>query len=856
MAAYTTRVTRNDRGLDVAMKSSNAAKTRSGFVGYFDSLEGREASGWAFDYSAPSRPVTLHVLIDGQEVGTVLCDAEREDVRSYLDLKTTALGFRFTVPDRFIDRQIHRLSFRFPDRSIVPVYNPESPEKPGSEYGFQLFTRYDFQSFVDGFKRGVLRGWVHRIDPKTGVRSGGCDITIFMDDVRLCQARADRYRGDVAAATGGDPNCGFEVAIPAHRRKSGQLKFTFKVSPDEVELSGSPLVTSIIDNQTEASLLVMSETIGRLYKEISALRTQIADLMPKPGYTLDDYDRWARVYFDYLRSRIAGLRLEGKTAGYNPLVSVICPTYMPEISDFTAAVESVIAQTWTNWELIIVDDGCKSPVISQKISEYCKKDSRLKHIRLKKNVGISGATNAGLKAARGEWVAFFDHDDLLVDVALEAMLQSAVGTEATVLYSDEDKIDQAGYFLEPNLKPDFDYRFLLGCNYICHLLMVRTDILRQVGDLNSHYDGAQDHDLMLRLTEIVPRDQIRHVPEILYHWRKTPNSTAVTVANKGYAIDAGVRCVADHLKRIGKKADVSSIRGLTLYSVKWKLSHRPKVSIIIPFKDQAEITAECVERLLSLTKYKAFDIILVDNWSCEEETTEFLSKIRRKNKIKVLRVEEEFNFSRLNNLATQISDASLYFFMNNDLFVDDPLWLDMLVAEIQSEDDIAAVGGKFFYPNGTLQHVGVVVGPAGVAAHVHRGLPEGEYGYVGRAVLTYEVTAVTAAGMLVRADAFAAVGGFDEIHLAVAYNDVDLCLRLRTEGWRIIQCNEFTAVHHESLSRGSDDRPEHEARFFTETEYMQSRWGDNPLYAHDPAYSRYFTVDLQPYYDLIDPASI
>jgi len=828
-----------------------AVNTR--FIGHFDGIFDGIVRGWAIDTNNPDTPTILHVLIDQQEVGHIVCSNSRPDVAASAGLNSDQLGFQFEIPEQFVDGKPHTLSLRHPNRAALPLELSEEGGPTVEETTFTVRSIYQYSSFVDGYKHGALRGWIQRINPRTGERTGACEIAVTMDGVRFTQARADRYRGDVAAAIGGDPNCGFEIRIPKQRKRTGQVTFRFTVVPDGIELDGGPLVTSIVEDALEGKLLDISSTIDRLHNEIKTLRSAMVDLMPTPGFNLGDYDRWARHYYAALRERVALERKVHKTRRVEPLVSVICPTYKPEMPDFTAAVDSVLAQTYQNWELLIVDDGGKCPATAEKIKEYAKADKRIRPITLKKNLGIAGATNAGIAAAKGEWVAFFDHDDALVDVALEVMISSAQQSNAQVLFSDEDKVDQAGYFLEPNLKPDFNYRYLLGCNYICHFLLVKNDVLKQTGPLDSAYDGAQDHDLILRLTEIVPHEQIIHVPEVLYHWRKTANSTAVRVDNKTYAIDSGVRAVGDHLKRMGHKAKVSSIRGLTLYHVAWPTDAKATVSIIIPFKDQIEITAECVERVLKHTKHKKFEIILVDNWSVTQEARDYCDTIVRDPRVKVLRVEEDFNFSRLNNLAVAQSKADYLFFMNNDLFVDDPNWLSVLLGEITSDDDIGAVGGKFFYPNGMIQHVGVAVGPAAIAAHVHRGLADGDYGYIGRAVLTHEVSAVTAAGMLVRRDAFDQVEGFDEKHLTVAYNDVDLCLKLRTAGWRIIQCNEFVAVHHESLSRGSDDRPEHEARFFRESQYMIEKWKDSPIFQRDPAYSPHFTVDLQTFYDLTPP---
>ena len=835
-----------------------ASTTVRPYLGYFDSFRDGEARGWAIDARQTSAPVRLHVLIDRQEVATVLCDDLREDVQAALGHPTGRLGFLFRVPASFIDGEAHALSFRFADRSVVPLIDPARPDDLAEEYDFVLHRPYEFQSFIDGMKQGALRGWVQRIDMLSGARAGGCHILLTAGGARVTQVKADRYRGDVAAALGGDPNCGFEIILPRQYRRGGMQSFRFFVTPDQHELAGSPLTTTLVDDALEARLIEINRTVERLYREITTLRTNVADAMPTPTYDLGDYDRWARRYYDRLRARVAAARrVRLQQAGApapRPLVSILCPTYKPEMADFVAAVESVIAQTYENWELIIVDDGGKSPEIARRIAAYASADPRIRPITLKRNLGISGATNAGLEAVRGEWVAFFDHDDLLVDVAIEMMVDAARASGARMLYSDEDKIDQAGYFLEPNLKSDWNYRYVLGCNYVCHLLFVEAATLAKVGPLRAEYDGAQDHDLILRLSEAVPAVAIHHVAEVLYHWRKTPNSTAVDVSRKGYAIDAGVRCVGDHLKRRGIKAEVSPIRGLTLYGVKWLDKTQPSVTIVIPFKDQIDTTQRCIDALLANTAYKNFDIILVDNWSLTIEAQAFIKRARRSPRIRVLSVEEEFNYSRLNNLAAAESRSDYLFFMNNDVFVADPAWLATIIGETRLGPDIAVVGGKFLYPNDTIQHAGVVVGPRGIAAHAHRGQPASDYGYIGRAMLSHEISAVTAAGMLIRSDVFRTVGGFDEVELKVAYNDVDLCLRVREAGWRIVWCAEFVAAHHESLSRGSDDRPEHEARFFGETQTMQRRWAGKALFERDPFYSPFFTVDRQPFFDLVDPA--
>lgn len=840
-----------DEGISVHMRAP-----RSSCLGYFERLEDGVAFGWVVDTSAPLKPVRVHAVIDGQETGQGLANENREDVRSMLSHPTGNLGFRYYVPEEYRDGQEHRLSFRLPGGMILRCFDPANPKETLPDLAFRLKRMPEIRGFVDGLRQGQLQGWVTRTEPGTTQPLGGCHVLVTCEGAHVAQLRADRYRGDVAAAMGCDPNCGFQLSLPRAFRSGTPRRFRFEVMPERIEIDGSPLVTSTVEDQLEAALLDVSEQMDAMFRDFVKLRRRVAEMLPQPGYNLADYDRWARVYYPALRVRVAAgraIRSKADVTPPDPLVSILLPTYRPLMSDFVAAVESVIAQTYPNWELVIVDDCSRQPELRAQIKAFCDRDTRIRSVTRKRNGNISEATNTAIKAARGEWIAFFDHDDLLVDVAIEMMVREAQRTGAQVLYSDEDKVDQAGYFLEPNFKPDWNYRYLLGCNYVCHLLFVASTALAEAGPLDSKYNGAQDHDLILRLSEIVPADRINHVPEVLYHWRKTPNSTASDISRKGYAVDAGIRAVSDHLARRGVPAKVESVRGLTLYNPVWQLAAAPKVCIIIPFKDQVETTRKCLETVLRGTDYKQFEVILIDNWSLTAEAEAFVADAKRNRRVRVLRVEEAFNFSRLNNLAAAQTEAEFLLFLNNDLFPVEKNWLRLLVSEALADPGVAAVGGRYLYPNETVQHAGLVVGPRGLAAHAHRAAPSTDYGFIGRIALAHEVTAVTAACMLVRASVFHEVGCFDEVSFKVAYNDVDLCLRIRAAGHRVVYCAEMVAIHHESLSRGSDDRPENEVRFFQEQQMLLDRWGDHPLFRHDRAYNPHLTVDREPFYDLVPP---
>ncbi|MCQ8240696.1 glycosyltransferase family 2 protein [Rhizosaccharibacter radicis] len=840
---------------DIEGAAPVTASTR--FNGYFDRYESGRASGWATDLAAPDQGVTLTALVDGREVASVPCDGPRPDVQAALSLPSPLVAFAFDLPDEFLDGKPRKISFRLPDGSVLPHMGAEglASLQPHLEIADQ--PPVAVQGNVDGLVHNALRGWVLRKVGRSGTAHARCDVLITCENVKIAQLRADRFRRDVGNVLGCDPNCGFEFQIPHAFQKSYPQKFRVFLLPEMLELDNSPFETATVSNFLEGKLVSISNDMSRLYSDIERLRREITALLPSQGYNINDYDRWARRYYENLRARVAAERRQLRERGElppEPFVTVMVPTYKPLLSDFVAAIDSVIAQTYENWELVIVDDGSKSREVSDKIDEYCARDKRIRCIRSKRNVGIARATNVAMEAAKGEWTVFFDHDDLLVDVALEVMIRRAQQTGAKLLYSDEDKIDQAGYFLEPNFKPDWNYRYVLGCNYVCHLTVIETATMRKVGLLKKEYDGAQDHDFILRCSEILAPSEILHVAEMLYHWRITPNSTAADVSKKGYAVDAGVRAVADHLKRKGQVAEVQSINGLTIYGVRWIPQSTPRVSIIIPFRDQIETTRECVASLLENTRYENYEIVLVDNWSTSDEAKSFVADIADMDNIRVLRVVEEFNYSRLNNLATAGNEAEFFVFMNNDVFVTDEDWLERILGEALSDEKIGIVGGKFLYPNKTVQHAGVVVGTHGVAAHIHLGIPDDDYGYIGRARLSQDLTCVTAACMLIRASVFRQVGGFDEEHLKVAYNDVDLCLKVFDNGYRIVWCADFVADHHESLSRGSDMRPDQEARFFREQQTMYERWGGKPFFRNDPYFNRNFSKVDRLFYDLEDPA--
>ena len=693
---------------------------------------------------------------------------------------------------------------------------------------------------VDGLESGALCGWVVTEDYETGRRLGGSDVIITHTGVEIGRVRADRCRPDVAKAMECDPNCGFSFTPPVRYRDGKQYEFGFYVAPHRVELPKSPLTFEFPAQSVVTRLAQFHTAIDAIGTQLWRMKRELRSLLTNDVLTLADYDVWARDYQRVLRLRRSLVNRAVDKAS-SPLVSILCPVYRPRLDDFTAAVESVLTQTYANWELLLVDDNSRSKALSAAIAAFCARDPRIRAIYLRKNGGISAATNAAIAAAKGKYIALFDHDDLLADVAVEIMVDAALRTGAKLLYSDEDKIDDYGRFSEPNLKPDWNYRLLLSQNYLCHFLMISAEAMAKAGPLAKRYDGAQDHDLVLRLSEALDPEEIHHVPEIIYHWRKTPGSTASTIDSKSYAVAAGAAAVRDHLKRKGYDVTVSSLLGATTYQVNWNLTTQPKVCIIIPFRDNLDVTKRCLDKVLTNTEYKNYEVILVDNWSTDPSVARFRSYATKVNNVRVLEVREPFNYSRLNNIAAKQTRAKFLLFMNNDVFVDKKNWLRLLVDEALADPRVGAVGAKLLYPDQTVQHGGVILGVSGVGDHAYRGLKADDPGFMGRGICAQELSAVTAALMVCRADAFREVGGFDELDLAVAYNDLDLCLKLRKSGYRVIWTPAVMAEHHELASRGDDMSRSNLARFVHEEQTMLTRWGD--AVQHDPFYNRHFSTE-------------
>lgn len=647
----------------------------------------------------------------------------------------------------------------------------------------------------------------------------------------------------------------------AHPLKA--LRFDPATSP--CEISVSRLVIKRVSKARATSALFKAwrrplDTLGKPRPAWRIILDKFRTLGPVGGiaslhewYTVGDprensYDAWMALYDDVSPAARRAARMSSEAWSYRPLISILVPTYNTDEQWLRRCVESVLAQSYPHWELCIADDASSMAHVVNVLNKYAAADQRVRVVRRGKNGHISASSNTALQMAKGEYIALLDHDDELHPMALDAVVSALQQhSQWKLVYSDEDKIDERGRRYDPYMKPDWNHDLLLSQNCISHLGVYQRQLVLDVGGFREGYEGSQDWDLALRCVEKLRAEEIGHIPRVLYHWRAIPGSTAVGVGEKSYARAAAMKAVTEHLKRIGANACVREHEHVRLkghFHVSYRLpAELPKVSLIIPTRDGLHLLKRCIESILTLTDYDNYEIVIVDNQSSERETQEYLGQVVSEPRVRVLAYDQPFNYSALNNYAVRQTSGELAGFVNNDIEVISPGWLREMAGHA-TRPEIGAVGAMLYYPDKTIQHAGVVLGLGGVAGHVHGGHPRGYIGQMGRAQLTQNLSAVTAACLLIRRSVFEEVGGLDE-SLSVAFNDVDFCLRVRRLGYRNLWTPHAELYHHESATRGYEDSPEKQARFAGEVERMQMVWGDELI--TDPAYSPNLTLTGTPF---------
>ena len=525
----------------------------------------------------------------------------------------------------------------------------------------------------------------------------------------------------------------------------------------------------------------------------------------------------------------------------NKTISVVTALYNTDAKFLKEYVESFLNQSYQFGQLVLAD---ASDDAHSYVGEYVQSlaSEKIVYVKLNGNFGISGNTNLAVSHATGDYICLADHDDVLSPDALYQMAKAIEDTGADFIYSDEALFDTD--WTNPivaHFKPDFSYYYLTNCNYICHLACMKRSIFTMLGGLQSSYDGAQDHDLFLKVTE-QPDVKIHHIAKVLYYWRVHAQSTSGGVGAKPYVTRNAIKALDDHLARIGVQGKAVEGKFGSTYKIDYALTSQPLVSIIIPNKDQVPVLTKCIDSIYRKTTYKNFEVLVVENNSTEPETFEYYGKIQKEHSnLKVLYYKGGFNFSAINNFAVAQANGEMYLLLNNDIEIISENWLSEMVS-LALQKNVGIVGAMLYYPNDTVQHAGVITGLGGFAGHSHKYHPRGKSGYMFRLSCVQNLSCVTAANLLVTKQAFDAANGLDE-EFTVAFNDVDFCLRIRDMGYQVLFTPYAECYHHESISRGSDKKGEKKERFEGERNRLKGRFGDSLL--RDPFYNPNLTLDME-----------
>lgn len=551
-----------------------------------------------------------------------------------------------------------------------------------------------------------------------------------------------------------------------------------------------------------------------------------------------EYAAWIKKY-GVTEQELKEQRLEKFTNG--PLFSIVVPLYKTKEELLREMIRSVQEQTYKNWELCLSDGSGKDSPLTEILNRYANQDSRIKPIHNQEQLQISENTNRALDAASGDYVVFADHDDLLSPDALyECVSAIQKKPETEVLYSDEDKVDLSGKkYFQPHFKSDFNMDLLCSMNYISHLFVIKRELMERIGRLRAEFDGAQDYDFILRCIE--QTSHIHHISKVLYHWRAHMDSTAENPESKKYAFEAGRRAVQAHYDRLGINARVEQGEYPGLYRSYYEIENAPLVSIVIPNKDHINDLKNCIRSIEEKSSYKNYEYIIVENNSTEQETFDYYKQLEAENpKVHVVYYKGKFNYSAINNFGASKAAGAYFLLLNNDTEIINEDCIKELLGYCTREE-VGAVGARLYYGDDIIQHAGVVVGFGGIAGHAFIGSSRFENGYFSRIICAQDYSAVTAACMMLKRTVFEAVGGLSE-ELEVAFNDIDLCMKIRAEGKLIVYNPYAELYHYESKSRGQENTQEKVERFNQEMAHFIEKW---PVIMKegDPYYNQNLTLD-------------
>ncbi len=798
-----------------------------------------EAGGWAL--GAGDRDVSIRLVADDNvEIPFELIREERPDVQAAISDTTQRrdIGYRLRVVEaETLWEKYQRLILWIDDGKNRVKALDRTTESIRQMYLKKTITwKIDVLEQAEGLM--TIQGWV------IGVFHDETIHLVDENEKELPHEMMRIIRTDVNKAyevgkAAENDQCGFQIRI---RRKDIDCKeihlqfkncittreFVVDLKKFDYENSKRGKLQKILawKNRQENATYIKENGFGEFVKKI---RREL-----EPVYA--DYNLWLK---DNSISKRELKRQKNHKFDYQPLISIVIPLYNTPREFLKVMVDSLLGQTYSHLEICLAD-GSSSPDTQKDVQQLYGQEERVKYKKLEKNMGISGNTNAALAMASGEYIMLADHDDIVAPDALYEMVEELNQHRDTeIIYTDEDKVSMDGKnYYAPNFKSDFNIDLLRSVNYICHIFMVKKDILDKVGGFRSAFDGAQDYDFILRCVE--QTDKIRHVAKALYHWRAHPDSTAGNPASKQYAIDAGRRAIEEHYDRLGINASVENTEIFGIYRTVYHVEDNPLVSVLILNKDHTDDLEKCIRSIVEKTTYKNYEILVIENNSELESTFSYYRYLEKMyDKVRIIRWEGPFNYAAINNFGAGYAKGDYLIMLNNDIEVIAPDWMSEMLGCCQRKD-VGIVGAKLYYPDDSIQHAGVVIGMGGIAGHILCKASGNEYGYNARLVTMQDISAVTAACLMISKKDFQKINGFDERY-TVAFNDIDFCLKIRELG-KLVVFNPYVELYHyESKSRGLEDTPEKLERFRKEVEYFKEKWGWL-LESGDPYYNKNLTL--------------
>ena len=788
--------------------------------------------GWAIP--EPEQSFRLEIRFDGEVVPAEVKFRERPDLGNVL--KETKIpekpGFSIYVPEiRSLMEKYHKMALYLVGSDTEELLFEKNTEKIKEEYYNQTVV-YKVEALEQRGDIMMIQGW-------------GFDLeTISQISIQVKDEKGEPQKFAVERVVRLDVNKAYGIT-------DDKLKCGFSITMRRKTIHAKVLSIVFSNGYASKKYGIEMKKFDAAYSKWGRLKKALGEKeenkkrIREKGYRgflrYLEYrmDPWFADYTMWMQERMASKRelfAQNRVKfPYEPLISIVIPLYNTPEKFLGELMDSLTGQSYHNIEICLAD-GSSEDRVGKYIRRKYGRDSRVKYKRLEKNGGISENTNAAVAMASGDFIMLSDHDDVVArDAVYEIVKAINEDPERTdIVYTDEDKVTMNGKkYFEPNLKPDFDLDLLRSNNYICHIFVVRKAIMDEIGGFRPEYDGAQDFDLILRCSE--KADRIAHVPKVLYHWRSHPASTAENPGSKQYAFDAGRKALQEHYNRLGIKAEAECTNIFGRYRTHYAVQGQPKVSIIIPNKDHIEDLKTCVNSVLEKTAYPNYEILIVENNSTEPETFKWYEETEKKEpKVRVITWKEGFNYAAINNFAVKSCDGEHLLFLNNDTEIITENWIQEMLGYSQRED-VGAVGAKLYYPDDTVQHAGVVIGLGGIAGHIFSCMPRETYGYQARLISAQDYSAVTAACMMMRRDVFEAVGGFDE-KFQVAFNDVDLCMKVRAADKLVVFTPYAELYHYESKSRGKEETARQVQRFHGEIARFKEKWPDI-LKNGDPYYN-------------------